>query len=130
MQLTEEILKRLDALAAKLGTTAEYLWGVLVKQGKVEGVMQIAEFLILVVLTISFGLFTKNYLYPHYLEWQGKYTEFGGWRTQEKATVFYDLTWVGLVVTVIFMGVTLANAFDWVTPMFNPEYWALKQIIG
>lgn len=30
--LTQEILNRLDALAAKLGTTAEYLWPALVRE--------------------------------------------------------------------------------------------------
>ena len=29
-EVTEELLKRIDALAEKLGTTGEYLWGVLV----------------------------------------------------------------------------------------------------
>lgn len=28
--MKEELLQRLDALAEKLGTTAEYLWGVMV----------------------------------------------------------------------------------------------------
>ena len=35
--MQEEILKRIDALAEKLGTTGELLWGVLVRQAVMEG---------------------------------------------------------------------------------------------
>lgn len=39
-ELTQEILQRLDALAAKLGTTVEYLWPALVKEQVAQGVVQ------------------------------------------------------------------------------------------
>lgn len=36
--MNEEILKRIDALAAKLNTTGEQLFGVLVKQSRIDGI--------------------------------------------------------------------------------------------
>ena len=39
--MSDEILKRVDALAAKLGVVSEKLWGVLVKQAYVDGAIDV-----------------------------------------------------------------------------------------
>lgn len=36
--MTDEVLKRIDALAAKLGVTADHIWSVLMRQARIEGI--------------------------------------------------------------------------------------------
>ena len=52
--MTEEILKRVDALAAKLGVAATQLWAVLVHQARVRLITDVVELFLFAAL--GFGL--------------------------------------------------------------------------
>ena len=41
MNLSPEVLAKLDALAQKLGVTAQYLWAILVRQARIEAIQEI-----------------------------------------------------------------------------------------
>lgn len=41
--MNEQLIVALEALAAKLGTTAEYLWGILVRQAVLDGWIALVE---------------------------------------------------------------------------------------
>ena len=112
-----EILSRLDALAAKLNVTAQYLWGVLVRQARIEAVGDIALMLFLSGLTY------------------GAYRIFKFMAAKIKAENFPDewmfftqgfLIFSMSVLTIV----NIHTAIDILTPLLNPEYWALQQILN
>lgn len=60
--LTQEIMIRIDALAAKLGVASEQLWAIFVQQAHIEGYLQ---------LTASLVAFTAATIYAVW-GWRGK----------------------------------------------------------
>jgi len=51
--MNDQTTKLLTDLSNKLGTTAEYLWGVLVRQAYVDGVISIIQNLLIVIFIIT-----------------------------------------------------------------------------
>jgi Mn2+/Fe2+ NRAMP family transporter len=107
--MNEEILKRIDVLAAKLNTTGEHLWRVLVAQQKVEAIMGLLLFLLGVCIIVSV------IWYVHKL-WKSDYNP---------GDVDVMMTFVVVVIGIVVCGVN----FDWWGRLINPEYYALKEIL-
>jgi hypothetical protein len=121
MDWKQEILKRLDVLAEKLGTTAQYLWSVLVKQGTIEGISDIfvgVIFLIGLIIGIKLLKFCIKEGPKHRSEkcndWQGPYI-FGSF----VGTVMIIAGTIGFT-TWIYYGLQA---------LLNPEYYALQKLI-
>ena len=109
--MTEEILKRIDVLAAKLNTTGEHIWSILLRQARIEAI----EWLCWAIFWAGVcGLCVKG------IRWCHK-SEDSMWNDGFPMTV---LGFVG-VLTFIFAIGCLSSVS---TPFFNPEYWALKQL--
>ena len=110
--MDENTLLMLQTLATKLGTTVDFLWAVLIKQAPIDGALYL---LLLAFLgAIGYGLF----------RW-AKYSIKNDideivWLPYGIASVLY----IGVVIITIGYGPTAFSGF------FNPDYWALKQIIG
>lgn len=122
--MDEKTLQSLTALANKLGTTAEYLWGVLLKQAPIAGVTSIfisAVWIMLTVILVRFVLKkttapqkTKEDPYPH-ADWCGD-----GAAVALTAVFFF----------VVLSAFAMIDAFPMaIAAIVNPEYWALKQIL-
>lgn len=107
MNESTEILIR--ELSEKLGTTAEHLWGVMVKQAYVYAS---TTALIITALVIATGFFYKKL---------PKFDDDNG------ITVFLWTSW-GFLAFVTFVAV-IAEAQMIVTGFLNPEFWALKQLL-
>ena len=110
--MNDELSKALAKLADKLGTTAEHLWQVLIRQARVE-----------VVTDTGFILLTAVCLY-------------GLWRWWKSALKRDpdDGEMIGLVICsicglVLFIA-SLVNVYEIPTLIFNPEYWAIQQIFS
>lgn len=108
--MNEKILKALTALAEKLGTTAEYLWGVLVKQAPINGVIDL-----LVITGWITGFFIcLKIIRKNKVESEG-------------------LMLIAYVSTIVFaigsVGFTTFLMSDMLSAFFNPEYWALHKIL-
>lgn len=119
MSLTEELLKRLDLLAAKLGTTAQYLWGVYVKQAQVEVVCSLITILIclLVCAGVAVALFKLRAL-----PWTDSYGE------PTVAGVLRGL--LGGSIAAVAFTIIVCTVSGLPTLLLNPEYWALQQIVA
>ena len=114
--MNEKILEALTALANKLGTTAEYLWEVLVKQAVVAGVVSIAlAVLFLVSVVLSFILVKKALRVT---------TEKLGAEDKVLIWALYTLLSCGPA------GLAIGCIGKAVTCFVNPEYWALTKIIS
>lgn len=119
--MSEEILKRIDALAAKLNTTAAQIWDVYVAQARMEIVYNVLYAIVWTVFAVAafrFGKFwhaktnepLKGYCSDHDGEWMC---------TIASACVF-----------ILALGATASLIAEIATLAFNPRYWAIQQIIG
>lgn len=111
----KEVFNRIDALAEKLNTTGEQLWSVLVAQAGVEVVwhtLGIAAGIALLAGTAISARKLHRYLIKSggYDEWFGFHILFG----------LFGL--VGLFLLIVNVGGLL-------TPLLNPQYWALHRIL-
>lgn len=104
--MSDEILKRIDVLAGKLGVTVEHLWGVLLRQARIEMWMDLAWASIFAAATITAAFYVRR-------------------RYREDDSVDVEAIWF-IACGLIFM-IAAQSAFkEWM----SPEFWALKQIIG
>lgn len=135
--LQDKVFGVLESLASQLGTTIEFLWGVLLKQAVVSGVMNVVWALVFFVIFITTLIYFIKAFVPYNI-YQGEgadrrlHREFSSkWKYWEYK---YDGGVIGvaalLIITIIvsfsiFMG-TLDLA---VTAFVNPEYWALQKVL-
>lgn len=118
IEVPQEVLTRIDALAKTLGTTAEMLWTAMVKQAKLQIVWPIVTFGVGMGLLLLSLYTNKKYVYwndrSHY---DSAKSEFFGF----VAVVSGILVGVMVIVLTI-VGVEATMAW------LNPEYWAYKHI--
>jgi len=116
-QMGQEILQRIDVLAAKLGVAAEYLWDVLIRQmWLVEGWMCVG--LGVALLLVGAVGCMRLYLLG------GPDTSTGEWTQKDsRFTVNVVFAIVGI------LGGTFVLP-DAVAKVLNPAYYAFKALIG
>ena len=119
--MNEQTAELIRELAAKLGTTGEHLWGVLVAQAPVSSSVSLLSF---TCVAIAIVLAAK---------WRAKRMSaesdkrYGPWAADEPLSIFSA---VGLwIITIITVGIFVDSASMIAAGFFNPEYWALKQIV-
>ena len=114
--MDEKTLQALNALANKLGTTAEYLWGVLLRQAPITGALDLAVMAAWVAACVLLVRFVRRKTRGEDPEW-----------SDEMGRVF---AWAGAAcacaLTALIVGLEFGQA---VTAIVNPEYWALRQIL-
>lgn len=116
--MNETTATLIETMAAKLGTTAEYLWGVLVKQAPISSACAIAS--------IAFWAVAMALLY-RWIRVNTKKDENGDARWCDEACAFAWALWaIVLGVMILRAGVCMTNI---TTGFLNPEYWALKQLL-
>lgn len=119
--MNEKTEQMLQDLAAKLGTTTEYLWTILVNQAKYDiivSVIQMALMFAVVYWTIKLHLrFSKK-------------DEDGDtlyWKKEEVLVIPMVFAGIASVLCIVFF---LDGFNDLISAIFNPEYWALKRIFN
>ena len=124
--MNENTLKLIEQLAQKLGTTSEYLWGVLIQQSYIQATIGIVEVALVIVafyvyLKIHYKLSSKTYKdrYGDTISGYDKY--------EEGAVIPMSLSGVLLLVFIIWGFLNISHI---ITGFLNPEYWALEQILN
>jgi len=122
MDWKQELLKRLDALADKLGTTGAYLWQVLVRQAVLGGV---ADSVVAVFLGVAAYLAFKYARYCY-----GKYIE-----SSQKDRYYPSEGWIAgyILLGIACAGLALAStlvAHDAILELMNPAFYALKEVLS
>lgn len=118
MQKTDEALGRiLNQLADKFGTTVEHLYAILLKQAFIEGIKDVvAVFITLVILILAIVITKRSHKsYDH------KYNDF--WEQN------FHLIIIISVASLVFFIVLCVAGGDMIDAFFNPEYYALHQIL-
>lgn len=110
--MTDEIMKRIDALAAKMGVTGSHLWGVLIRQARIEGI----EWLCWAALWISIASAGA------YLAYRCHNSPDDNWD---------DPVPIGFCILASAICFLIGLGCIGGTPalFLNPEYWALQQIL-
>ena len=110
----EQVMTRIDALAVKLGVTAEYLFGVYVRQAYVE-VMQFVTFFSVwfIVFVLTMLAFRKSMQ----VSWDNPTF----WNISVVIGGFASFV-LGMIVLIESKGVFACY--------FNPEYFAFSKLIG
>lgn len=112
-EVTTEVFARLDAIAAKMGTTIEYLWPAFVRAEIAHGITQLA----LGVLFFTVGAFAIR----KWIQLIIKYV---------KADFFPGLTF-GLLVTIMFFGgFSVHYLGTGMESVVAPEVGALSRLMG
>jgi|ERR1700679_3676465 len=106
--MNEELLKRLDLLAAKLNTTGEALWGSLIKQARIDAIQDSA---------ITLGLLAASWALYRYVCWSAKDDADPG------HIVFAVSMSIVTIILLIIYGTPIAT--EWL----NPQYYAFDKIL-
>jgi len=122
--MNDKTIELLNRLADKFGTTAEHLWGVLVKQAQIHAANQLIVAVVLVVLWTFMFRFVRGKTTSSDPIPESEYPE-GEWKSDE-AIFAWVWVWGSLVFVLIVVCTTAASCL---TALLNPEYWALKQLI-
>ena len=110
--MNDKLQDALIVLANKLGTTAEHLWSVLVKQAPITGVVDLVVLITLITVALCWTYFVRRK--------SGK-----GWCRADSEFAWACVAGAWFVVFICF----LSFITDIISAFANPEYWALKQIM-
>lgn len=119
--MNEETSKLLQQLASKLGTTTEYLWGVLLKQAPIDATIQLIQTCICLL-----GFFV---LYKIHLQLL-KPNKSGRNNAYDDSDAYGFIMMASFIVLCCILVILFCSIGDIVSGYFNPEYWALDKIIG
>lgn len=119
--MNEQTATLVTQLAAKLGTTSEYLWAVLLKQAPVQGWIMAVEYI--VTFAVIYAVW----------KWRDSLSAAIKWCFEEgegsAILCFIGLGIVGIASTVWLIA-CMFGITDIITAFVNPEYWALKQVLA
>ena len=112
--MNENTTQLIEQLAQKLGTTAEYLWSVLLKQAPISAITDLALFCL--SLIVGFVLYRLHKYFT---------------RTEEyDNNEFTTILMIGLFVFWgVFLLICVFSFQNIITGLYNPEYWALKEVL-
>lgn len=123
--MDKQTTELLQQLAAKMGTTVEYLWSIMVKQAYITVVTDI-------ICYILVGAFVfAVYKYVPKIWAKGDETKRSKGNTYDEPELKYYITCIALVAASSILSlISLISIPATVGILLNPEYWALKQILG
>jgi cellobiose-specific phosphotransferase system component IIC len=128
--MVDQGLERLDQLAAKLNVAVESLWAVLVQQASIEALQSALLFLLsctaVGALILVFRWVTRMRVKAL------KEMEEAGRRQSDKEEFLFAMMIISGVATVVAIGWVFVSTIALTrvpTKLFNPEYWALNEIL-
>lgn len=121
-QQTEKLLRE---LADKLGTTVEHLWSVLIRQAGISGVTNLIVIAVwLVILVWGYKLVRRKTKRPAKTD-ENKYPE-AEWDDGVNL-----VAWGAFALAAVFTIMTVGTSAEHIAAsLLNPEFWALKELIG
>jgi hypothetical protein len=117
--MNEQTAALVSTLAAKLGTTSEYLWSVLIRQAPVSAYITLAEY---GLTAIVFALL-----------WKFRALINKGIRElfeRNSTEIFGVVVVIAVVIFGVIWMIAMTVSFEsMVTALVNPEYWALDRVL-
>jgi len=119
--MNEQTTKLVEQLAIKLGTTADYLWSVLLKQAQISALTDLIYFILIsiggIILFKAHKSFSKK--------GEGIYTN-----KYDKSEYFGIVMVIITTIWVILFFIAFFSLGNVINGFFNPEYWALNEILS
>lgn len=115
MDINQELLNRLDLIAAKLGETGTALWGILLYQAKIEAYTDMIWGGMFTLIAVSGGV-TARYAFKK-LDVNSKYNA--------DEDVWIGCLIIGVIVLISFSIMGIIYLKDVPTELLNPGYWVL-----
>lgn len=112
--MSEELLKRLDLLAAKMGTTGSHLWEVLIREARINGVMNLFWAMASIVAICLFVFRVA----PKLIAWDDSFDRAGG------------LMVLGCLISCALAAFAIVCLICAPGELVNPEFWALDHVIN
>lgn len=116
----KNIALMLEKLAAQLGTTVEYLWGILVKQAAIEADIAFTWAVIGWAVTLV-GVVVVTTSAIKYNNVRNEYSR--------KADLYRTMFCISLFLVVTSSAIATTSTISYVRISRNPEWWALKQVM-
>lgn len=117
----EQVSVLLQQLASQLGTTVTYLWTVLLKQAPIDATIKVTANIAIAI----FGIV----LYKLHIKFSREIKDGWTWYDEYGEGIKISMI-VGVAVFAISVIIGLRLIPDIINGYFNPEYWALKQILN
>jgi len=114
----------IEALASKLGTTAEHLWGVLVQQAPISGVVDLVLCVAITAVMVRFVALVKHKTTTPERSKENPYPR-AEWGGDGAAPLAWLAAFIAGMLALFFV---INSVHGIVTAFVNPEYWALKQL--
>lgn len=114
-----ELTVLLEKLASTMGTNVEILWGALLTQAPISATVSLIGCITIIVCY----LFAFRFVRKKTTLLEGE--NYPEWDRDEKIPAYGALLFTGIVITIIVL-ISLENI---ISGYFNPEYWALKEIL-
>lgn len=123
--MNDKLQNVLSELAIKLGTSVEHLWKVLVYQAKINVVIDSIWYFL--IISIGVILFKLHVRFEKKIEHSTtRYSPSSYYEDQEASGYIMGiLACVWLVSSVM----AFFSLGDFISAVFNPEYWALNEIL-
>ena len=122
--MNENTTLMLQQLAAKLGTTTEYLWGILLRQAPIDATINLIQSLL--ILVYCFFIYKKHKSLSEVKDYNG-YKERGYDHYNDNVSI---LMIIGCVVGIILLFAMFFTVDNVINGYFNPEYWSLNKILN
>jgi hypothetical protein len=120
--MNEELNKQLASLASKLNVSVEHLWGVLIGQAYIEAISSLCTLVVCLVLA-AIAVYGFLLVQRKYRSVSPEELRLSMWPPPEY------LRWFILGIVLFFLLLVASNNFYWViSDLFNPEYFALRQL--
>ncbi len=118
--------KLIEQLATKLGTTVEFLWGILIKQAFVSACFSLGYVLFVIIYGVI--IFKLHLKFSNETVKETKYgkdtvCDYDNDSFIIPMVVFFTI-WVGFAIG------ALCSIYNVFLGFFNPEYWALNEILN
>jgi hypothetical protein len=119
-KITEKVFSYIDALAQKLGVAVEYVLTILVQQKFLEGIVYSSVFILASIFIGIVAFKVIKYVTKNWDDLYQKDTEFG-WGAISII--------LGIAVIILFV-LDLTVLPDYIMQIFNPKYYAIKEILN
>lgn len=121
--MNEQTIQLLEKLAAKLGTTSEYLWSILIKQAPVDATINLIQ--LIIVGVFGYVIFRIHKKLLSNIKSETNYTYYDEYEASVGIPMMIVfVAWLILAVACLCSIGYIINGY------FNPEYWALDNILN
>ena len=107
------VLDLVDQLAQTLGTTTDLVWGALLHQAPISAA---ATLMLLLFLWVALIFGTRS-IFKH-------------WTTIAENAMEFGAILAVFIVSLVTLVLTIGEGLNMLAGFFNPNYWALRHILG